>query len=141
MKVIKWLSVIFGVYVAFVVLFESVYLGYFQPSFEESGIPMLLLTTTDADGETSDRMLARFETDGKIYLSAHHWPRAWYHRARNNPAVQAQVDGITAAYTAVPISGAEFERVAADHPLPLPVRFLMGFPPPRDILRLDPTLE
>ena len=129
MKVVKWLSVIFGVYVTFVVLFESVYLGYFQPSFEESGIPMLLLTTTDADGETSDRMLARFETDGKIYLSAHHWPRGWYHRARNNPAVQAQVDGITAAYTAVPISGAEFERVAADHPLPLPVRFLMGFPP------------
>ena len=26
---------------------------------------MLLLTTTDADGKTSDRMLARFETDGK----------------------------------------------------------------------------
>ena len=83
MKVVKWLSVVFGVYVAFVVLFESVYLGYFQPSFEESGIPMLLLTTTDADGKTSDRMLARFETDGKIYLSAHHWPRGWYHRARN----------------------------------------------------------
>ena len=136
MKVVKWLSVIFGVYVAFVVLFESVYLGYFQPSFEESGIPMLLLTTTDADGETSDRMLARFETDGKIYLSAHHWPRGWYHRARNNPAVQAQVDGITAAYTAVPISGAEFERVAADHPLPLPVRFLMGFPPPLSLIHI-----
>ena len=65
MKVVKWLSVIFGVYVAFVVLFESVYLGYFQPSFEESGIPMLLLTTTDADGKTSDRMLARFRNRRK----------------------------------------------------------------------------
>ena len=130
MRVAKWLSVVFGVYVGLVIIFETLYLGLYQPSFEESGIPMLLLTTTDADGETNDRMLARFETDGKIYLSAHHWPRGWYHRARNNPAVQAEIDDITSSYTAVPISGAEFERVAADHPLPLPVRFLMGFPPP-----------
>ena len=108
------------------VLFESVYLGYFQPSFEESGIPMLLLTTTDADGETSDRMLARFETDGKIYLSAHHWPRGWP-TARTSGTGTSRRD--YRSHTAVPISGAEFERVAADHPLPLPVRFLMGFPP------------
>jgi hypothetical protein len=141
MRVAKWLGVVFGVYVGLVIIFETLYLGLYQPSFEESGIPMLLLTTTDADGETNDRMLARFETDGKIYLSAHHWPRGWYHRARNNPAVQAEIDGITSSYTAVPISGAEFARVAADHPLPLPVRFLMGFPPPRDILRLDPTSQ
>ena len=140
MKVIKWLSVVFGVYVAFVVIFESVYLGYFQPSFEESGIPMLLLTTTDADGETNDRMLARFETDGKIYLSAHHWPRGWYHRARNNPAVQAEVDDITAAY-----SGAhKRRRIRAGRcrsSTATAGAILNGFSTPRDILRLDPTLE
>jgi hypothetical protein len=137
MRAVKWMSITFAVYVGFVVVFETGYLGLYQPSFEDSGIPMLLLTTTDDAGETNDRMLARFETDGKIYVSAHHWPRGWYHRARNNPAVQAEIGGVTANYTAVPVSGAEFDRVAAEHPLSLPVRFLMGFPPARDILRLD----
>jgi hypothetical protein len=51
--------------------------------------------------------------------------------------VQAEIGGVTANYTAVPVSDAEFDRVAAEHPLSLPVRFLMGFPPARDILRLD----
>jgi len=137
MKTAKRLGIVFGIYVGFVVIFETGYLGLYQPSFEESGIPMLLLTTTDDDGETNDRMLALFETDGKVYVSAHHWPRGWYHRARNNPAVQAEIDGVTANYTAVPVTGVEFDRVAAAHPLALPVRFLMGFPPTREILRLD----
>ena len=127
-----------GLYIAFVVVFETGYLGLYQPSFEESGIPMLLLTTTDADGEADSRMLARFETNGKIYVSAHHWTRGWYHRARSNPEVTARVDDSKAAYIAVPITGDEFDQVAAEHPLRFPVRVLMGFPPPRDILRLDP---
>jgi hypothetical protein len=45
-----------------------------------------------------------------------------------------------ADYIAVVVEGEEFERVAAEHPLPLPILFLMGFPPPRDILRLDPAV-
>ena len=32
----------------------------------------------------------------------------------------------------------EFEAVAEAFPLPFVVRFLMGFPPQRNILRLDP---
>ena len=86
------------------------------------------------------KILARFETDGKLYVSAHHWPRAWYGRAIENPNVRVEIDGVAAEYVAVPVEGAEFERVAAEHPVPLPIRFLMGFPPPREILRLDPTL-
>ena len=31
-----------------------------------------------------------------------------------------------------------FDRIAAEFPLPLFMRFLMGFPPERDIVRLDP---
>ena len=50
-----------------------------------------------------------------------------------------EIDGAAADYVAVPVEGEEFERVAAEYPLPLPIRFLMGFPPPREILRLDPT--
>lgn len=136
MKALKWIGGIFSSYVVFVILFESVFLGYFQPSFD--GLPMILLTTND-NGEGQTRKLAAFEIDGKIYLSAHHWPRGWFRRAVNNPKVIAELDGIAADYDAVVIKGEEFDQVDATYPMPLPVLFLMGFPPERDILRLDPV--
>jgi hypothetical protein len=43
--------------------------------------------------------------------------------------VQATIDGNDAANITVPIIGDEFDRVATEHPLTLPVLFLMGFPP------------
>jgi deazaflavin-dependent oxidoreductase (nitroreductase family) len=139
MKLLKWAGVIACVYLIFVLLFEFVYLGYYQPSFEEAGIPMLVITTTDSSGQPRDRRLANFETDGKVYLSAHHWPRGWYHEAVANPEVRVEIDGVTADYVAIPVEGEEFDRVAAEHPLGFVVMFLMGFPPERDILRLDPA--
>ena len=140
MKVLKWVGVLVAVYVGFVVAFETLYLGWYQPKLASTGIPMLVITTTDDSGVSRERRLARLETDGRLYVSAHHWPRGWYRRALQNPNVRAEIDGAVADYIAVPVDGEEFERVAAEHPLPLPVRFLMGFPPPRDILRLDPAL-
>jgi hypothetical protein len=139
MKVLKWVGVVVGVYAGFVVAFEALYLGWYQPKFERMGIPTLIITTTDDSGVSRARRLARFETDGKLYVSAHHWPRAWHGRAIENPNVRVEIDGAVADYVAVPVEGEEFERVAAEHPVPLPIRFLMGFPPPREILRLDPT--
>ena len=141
MKALKWLGIVAAVYVSFVVVFETGYLGMYQPSFEDSGIPMLVLTTTDDSGKSRDRMLARLETDGKLYVSAHHWPRGWYKRALKNPNVRIKIHDMVSDYIAVPVDGEEFERVAKDHPLPLPVRFLMGFPPPREILRLDSRVK
>ena len=138
MKFAKWLGVIAVIYVAFVVLFETVYLGMYQPSFESSGIPMLVITTTDASGEAQSRRLASFRTDYGLYVSAHHWPRGWYKRAIQYPNVRVEIDGIESDYLAVAVVGQEFEKVSADYPLPLFVRFLMGFPPERNILRLDP---
>lgn len=140
MKAVKWVGITLAVYVTFVVLFETVFLGWFQPTFSRSGIPMLVLTTTDDSGESRDRRLARFETeDGKIYVSAHHWPRAWHRRALANPQVRVEIDGAVDDYVAVSVEGEEFDRVAAAFPLPLPIRFVMGFPPEREILRLDPA--
>ena len=66
MKTLKRLGAVLAIYIGFVVVFETGYLGLYQPSFAESGIPMLLLTTTDADGKADSRMLARFETNGKF---------------------------------------------------------------------------
>ena len=141
MKALKWSGIVASVYVSFVVVFETGYLGMYQPSFEDSGIPMLVLTTTDDSGKSRDRMLARMETDGKLYVSAHHWPRGWYKRALKNPNVRIKIHDMVSDYIAVPVDGEEFERVATEHPLPLPVRFLMGFPPPREILRLDSRVK
>ena len=141
MKALKWLGIVAAVYVSFVVVFETGYLGMYQPSFEDSGIPMLVLTTTDDSGKSRDRMLARMETNGKLYVSAHHWPRGWYKRALKNPNVRIKIHDMVSDYIAVPVDGEEFERVATEHPLPLPVRFLMGFPPPREILRLDSRVK
>ena len=140
MKVLKWVGVLVAVYVGFVVAFETLYLGWYQPKLASTGIPMLVITTMDDSGVSHERRLARFETDGKLYVSAHHWPRGWYGRALENPNLRVEIDGAAADYIAVPVEGEEFERVAAEHPLPLPILFLMGFPPPRDILRLDPAL-
>ena len=141
MKPLKWLLGILLTYVVFVIIFEAGYLGWSQPSFEESGIPMLVITTTDESGESRPRMLARFESNNKLYVSAHHWPRGWYKRAVANPNVTVEIDGETADYLAVTVEGTEFDEVAAAYPLPFMVRFLMGFPPERDILRLDPVTE
>ena len=137
MQLLKWLGGIAAFYVVFVVLFEAGYLGAYQPSFEEGGIPMLVLTTTDGSGKSHDRMLARFEMNGQLYVSAHHWTRGWYKRAVKHPNVQVKIDEVVSDYVAIPIQGEEFERVAAAYPLPFIVRFLMGFPPSRDILRLN----
>lgn len=139
MRLWKVLLFVAGLYAAFVIAFEAIYLGHYQPSFEASGIPMLVLTTTDESGAANDRMLARLRTGGKLYVSAHHWPRGWYHAAVQHPDVVVSVGDVRGNYRAVPIAGEEFERVAARFPIPLRARFLMGFPPPRGILRLDPV--
>ena len=150
MRVFKWLGVLGLIYIVLVFLFETVLLGYNQPSFEDEGgcsdfgqdcgIPMIVITTTDDKGQLTDRMLARFNSaDGGIYVSAHHWPRGWYKEAFKNPNVKATINGEVKDYVAVPIEeGDEFEMVERGFPLRLPVRVMMGFPPKRQILRLDP---
>lgn len=137
MKAVKWVALAAGVYVLVVVLFES-WLGVFQPLLQDSGIPMLVIETRDDAGNWNDRVLARIETDGKLYVAVNHWPRAWYRQALEDPEVRVTFDGGGGGtYTAVPLAGAEYARVDAARPLTPMVRFLTGFPP-RRILRLDP---
>ena len=140
MKLAKIVGVIVAIYIAFVVLFEAGFLGYYQPKLESTGIPMLVVTVTDEAGEATSRRLARFETDGKTYVSAHHWTRGWYHNAVKNPKVSVEIDGAIADYIAVQVEGDEFQDVATQFPLPFAALFLMGFPPERDILRFDPVI-
>lgn len=138
MKIVGWLGLALAAYIAFVVVFETVLLGYYQPELRRTGIPMLVLTTTDASGTPHPRRLARLELDGRIYVSAHHWTRGWYWRALERPRVRVEIDGVEGDHLAVPVRGEEAERVIEAYPIPLFVRALMGFPPWRSILRLDP---
>jgi hypothetical protein len=108
-------------------------IGVLQP---QSG-SVLVITTFDEDGTAHDRVVSRLESDGRLYVAANHWPRAWYHRALAKPEVQATVDGEKRDYRAVPVTGAEHDRVDAEHALPVPFRIVTGFPP-RYFVRLDP---
>lgn len=134
MKALKIMGIALVVYVAIVVLFESL-LGYFQPEPPGS----ITITTTDENGNTHDRVLTELASDGKVYVAVNHWPRAWYRRTRINPNVQASRGGGAAQdYVAVSVSGEEHDKVAQDNPIGVVLRFLMGFPP-RYFVRLDPA--
>ena len=132
MKALKIAAIAILAYVGIVVAFESA-IGYLQPSAGST----LVITTFDGNGTPHERVVSRLESDGHLYVAANHWPRAWYKRALENPDVQATLDGTKGNYRAVPVSGAEHDRVEAEHRLPVPFRILTGFPP-RYFVRLDP---
>jgi hypothetical protein len=132
-KVVKPLLIAIVIYVGIVAAFESM-IGILQPTNEAT----LVITTTDADGARADRVVARLETGGNLYVAANHWPRAWYRDALANPEVQITLDGPPAAYRAVPVSDEEHDRVDGEHDLGVIFRVVTGFPP-RKILRLDPV--
>jgi len=132
MKALKILAIVLVAYVAIVAVFESL-LGYMQPTQGST----LVITTFDSGGAPHDRVVARLEADGKLYVAANHWPRAWYRRALANPDVKVTTGGQTRDYRAVPVTGEEHDRVAAQNKLPIFFRILTGFPP-RYFVRLDP---
>ena len=127
----KIVMILLFVYADVVVLFES-YLGYAQPENQRT----LVITTTDANGTSNERVLATLESNGQLYVSANHWPRAWYKQALADPHVQVAVANEKRAYLAVPVTGEEAARVRNEHPHGLGFRILTGFPP-RYFLRLD----
>jgi hypothetical protein len=132
MRALKIASLVLVVYVGIVVAFESL-IGVIQPA---SGSTLVITTFAD-DGTAHDRVVSRLESDGQLYVAANHWPRAWYKRALANPDVQATLDGEKHDYRAVPVTGAEHDRVNGEHRLPVFFRILTGFPP-RYLVRLDP---
>lgn len=132
MKAVKILIGAIVAYLAIIVLFESL-IGYFQPANQST----LVITTSNESGAKNDRVLARLESDGHIYVAANHWPRAWYNQALVNPDVEVTVDGQKGVYLAVPVSGAEHDRVQASNATGLGFRVLTGFPQ-RYFVRLDP---
>ena len=132
MHVKKKLIIIALVYVGVVAVFEGL-LGYYQPADDQT----MVITTYDDVGEGADRVVARLESEGNLYVAANHWPRAWFYAALDNAAVEITFDGQTLPYTAVLIEGEDHDRVNDAHALPFAFRILTGFPP-RYLMRLDP---
>ena len=131
MKIVKTAAIVAFTYIGIVVAFESL-IGYFQPADEST----LVITTFDADGTPHDRVVSRLESDGQLYVAANHWPRAWYNRVLENPELHVTLGGAEGDYRAVPVIGAEHDRVDDDNSLGVGFRILTGFPP-RYFVRLD----
>jgi hypothetical protein len=131
-KALKIIVILLVVYVGIVVAFESL-LGFYQPA----GQGTLVITTTDASGNGGDRVLVRLDSNGALYVSANHWPRAWYKAALENPQVKVTIDGVRGDYLAVPATDDEYARLQAEHGHGIMFRILTGFPP-RYFVRLDP---
>jgi hypothetical protein len=132
MKALKIVGLVVLVYLGIVVAFESL-IGYFQPTPGST----LVITTFEADGTPHDRVVTRLESEGRLYVAANHWPRAWYKRALANPDVEITLGGETGDYRAVPVTDAEHDRVDDENRLGVVFRILTGFPP-RYFVRLDP---
>ena len=132
MKILKPLLIVICVYVGIVVAFESM-IGIVQPSGETN----LVITTVDDAGGSNDRVLAKLESGGTLYIAANHWPRAWYNRALENPDVTVTIGSETKPYRAVPVQGAEADRLHQEFAAGFVFKLLTGFPP-REFLRLDP---
>ncbi len=132
MKTLKIVAIAVLVYAGIVVAFESL-IGYFQPTAGST----LVITTFDQDGTPNERVVSRLESDGKLYVAANHWPRAWYNRALENSQVQVTLDGEKVDYRVAPVTGAEHDRVDGENSLGVGFRILTGFPP-RYFVRLDP---
>ncbi len=107
----------------------------FQP--ENIGGETIVITTTDADGGSHERVLSLIDYDGRLFVAANHWPRAWYHRALENPDVRVTRNGEITDYRAVPVSEEERERLLDEPGFPLALYVFTGFAP-RQFLRLDP---
>jgi hypothetical protein len=132
-EIIWIVSIVVLGYVGFVALAEGL-IGYIQPHMDEG----VTLTTTDAEGRTSERRLAGAKLEGKLYVASNHWLRGWYNRALAHPSVLVDVDGVRAAYEAVPVEAEERDRIADAYRMGFVLRFICGFAPSK-FLRLDPT--
>jgi len=120
-------------YVGQVVVFEA-RLGYNQPQNQST----IVIATFDADQNRHERVVRLVEIDGKAYIATNHWPRAWYRQALNNPEIEVMMEDRFEPYVAVPLEGAEEERVREIYTVDFAFRFRTGFPP-RYFLRLDPA--
>ena len=135
-KIRKWgfivVALLILAYIGQVIAFE-VRLGVNQPENQST----IVIATYNAEGERSERVVRLVEIDGKPYIAANHWPRAWYHQALANPAIEVDFGDGFLPYTAVALEGEEDAMVRQIYTVNFNFKFRTGFPP-RYFMRLDP---
>jgi len=137
-RIVKWSIIaaggLFLAYVASIVWFEA-QLGMNQPQ----GSTSIVIATFNDDRTRHERVVRLEQIDGQNYIAANHWPRAWYNQALQNPNVEVKMPGsdVFEPYLAIPLEGAEEERIGEIYSFGFEFRFRTGFPP-RYFLRLDP---
>jgi len=124
---------LFGYYVYQVVAFETS-LGRNQPENPST----IVIATFNNDNERHERVVRLTEIDGKAYIAAQHWPRAWYRQALARPDIEVKMEDVFEPYRAVPLQCEELKMVKSIYTMPFSFRYRTGFPP-RRFLRLDPA--
>jgi len=121
-------------YVGRVINYE-VNLGRNQPTRGNSAI----IATYDDQDARHERVYSLRQLGNELYVSANHWPRAWYRQAPQNPNVEVKlaIADDFMKYSAVPLEGIEDERVKERFKPSLRSQLRMGFPR-REYLRLFP---
>ncbi len=128
--VVIGLAGLFVIYAGYVAYAEA-RLGYLQPQ----GGSTIVIATFD-DGARHERVVRLTKLEGKNYIAAQHWPRAWYRQALATPEIEVKMNETFEPYLAVVPEGAELAMVKENYQMPLGFRFRTGFPP-RRFLRLD----
>ena len=131
----KWPKIIFIValvYVGIVALFESS-LGFLQRQAGNT----VVITTFDGNDMPHQRVVSLLSSEGKQYIAANHWPRAWFRQVRANGKIHMLYEGVETEHQGVVVTGAEHDQVQRDNPTGIVFRLLTGFPP-RYFVRLDP---
>jgi hypothetical protein len=121
---------LFLLYAGYVAYAEA-RLGYLQPH----GGSTIVIATFD-DGARRERVVRLTRLEGRNYIAAQHWPRAWYRQALATPQIEVKMDEVFEPYLAVVPQGSELAMVKENYQMPLGFRFRTGFPP-RRFLRLD----
>ena len=124
---------LFGLFLLYAgyVAYAEARLGYLQPQ----GGSTIVIATFD-DGARHERVVRLTRLEGRNYIAAQHWPRAWYRQALATPQIEVKMDEVFEPYLAVVPQGSELAMVKENYQMPLGFRFRTGFPP-RRFLRLD----
>ena len=134
MKYLWIFASLVGGYIALVAIIE-LFVWRLQPNYDNS----LTITTTGADGTSKTRKLARFEYEGKLYVSSNHWFRSWYRQALANPTVNVEYDGRSKPMRALPVTGDQQAELSRNYNMGFVLRLLCGFAPSR-FLQLNPDV-
>jgi hypothetical protein len=142
MNLIRYAAIAALAYVGLVVLAETL-LGFVQPRFDRPPVGewegTIVITTVGSDGSTEKRVVTPMLSDGRLIVSANHWPRSWYRRVLENQDVQITSGGKTTDFRAViiPPDSPEHDELEREHPHSALFRFATGYPP-RRFVRLEP---